>query len=58
MKLLDKLERRRAWTGEEQAILDAVHRLADEVIAPNAAGYDKTGEFPRKNIEAIRRRGS
>jgi alkylation response protein AidB-like acyl-CoA dehydrogenase len=57
MKLLDQLERRRAWTGEEQAILDAVRRLADEVIAPNAAGYDKTGEFPRKNIEAIRALG-
>ena len=38
MKIFDQLERRRTWEPEEQAILDAVRRVADEVIAPKAAG--------------------
>lgn len=53
MKLFDQLERRRAWDPEEQAILDAVRRVAEEVIAPNAALHDRTGEFPWKNVEAL-----
>ena len=31
-------------------ILDAVQRVADEVIAPSAAAYDKSGEFPDNNV--------
>jgi len=53
MKIFEELERKRAWQPEEQAILDAVRRVADEVIAPNAAGFDKSGEFPWKNVEAL-----
>jgi acyl-CoA dehydrogenase len=53
MKIFDQLERKRAWGPEEQAILDAVRRVADEVIAPKAAAYDKSGEFPWKNVEAL-----
>lgn len=53
MKIFAQLERRRAWEAEEQAILDAVQRVADEVIAPSAAAFDKSGEFPRKNVDAL-----
>jgi alkylation response protein AidB-like acyl-CoA dehydrogenase len=53
MKIFDQLEARRAWNDEEQAILDAVRRVAGEVIAPNAAGFDASGEFPWKSIEAL-----
>ena len=53
MKIFHQLERKRAWEPEEQAILDAVRRVADEVIAPKAAAYDKSGEFPWKNVEAL-----
>jgi alkylation response protein AidB-like acyl-CoA dehydrogenase len=53
MKIFEQLERRRAWEPEERAILDAVRRVADEVIAPKAAGFDKSGEFPRTNVEAL-----
>ena len=53
MKIFDQLERRRTWEPEEQAILDAVRRVADEVIAPKAAGFDKSGEFPWANVEAL-----
>ena len=57
MKIFDQLERKRAWEPEERAILDAVRRVADEVIAPNAAAYDKSGEFPWKNVEALKALG-
>ena len=53
MKIFDQLERKRAWAPEEQAILDAVRRVADEVIAPSAAAYDKSGEFPWNNVAHI-----
>jgi alkylation response protein AidB-like acyl-CoA dehydrogenase len=53
MRIFEQIERRRAWQPEEQAVLDAVQRVCDEVIAPNAARYDSTGEFPRQNVEAL-----
>jgi len=53
VKIFDELERKRAWAPEERAILDAVRRVADEVIAPGAATCDKSGEFPWKSIEAL-----
>ena len=53
MKIFEQLERKRAWEPEEQAILDAVRRVADEVIAPKAAGFDKSGEFPWATVEAL-----
>ena len=53
MKIFDQLEARRAWEPEEQAILDAVRRVADEVIAPNAAEADKTSAFPWRSVEAL-----
>jgi acyl-CoA dehydrogenase len=53
MKIFEQLERKRAWEPEEQAILDAVRRVADEVIAPKAAGFDKSGEFPWAAVEAL-----
>jgi acyl-CoA dehydrogenase len=53
MKIFDQLERRRAWTEEERLILDAVRRLAAEVVAPAAEEADRTAAFPWKNIEAI-----
>jgi alkylation response protein AidB-like acyl-CoA dehydrogenase len=53
MKIFDRLEQRRAWTEEERLILDAIRRVAADVIAPNAASHDLTGAFPWENIEAI-----
>jgi acyl-CoA dehydrogenase len=53
MKIFEQLERTRGWDTEEQAVLDAVRRVADEVIAPKAAGYDKSGEFPWDSVKAI-----
>jgi len=53
MKIFDQLECKRAWEPEERAILDAVRRVADEVIAPKAAGFDKSGDFPWTTVEAL-----
>jgi acyl-CoA dehydrogenase len=53
MKIFEQLERTRGWDTEEQAVLDAVRRVADEVIAPKAAAYDKSGEFPWDSVKAI-----
>jgi len=57
VKVFDQLESRRAWAPEEQAILDAVRRVCDDVVAPNAAGFDKAGQFPWANVEALNRLG-
>jgi alkylation response protein AidB-like acyl-CoA dehydrogenase len=53
MKIFEQLERRRRWSEEEQAILDAVQRVADDVIAPNAAEADRDSAFPWKSVEAL-----
>lgn len=57
MKVFEQLERRKRWSEDEALVLDQVRRLADTVIAPNAEHYDRTGEFPWKNIEAINELG-
>lgn len=53
MKMLEKVLSARRWSEEERQILDQVQRMVDEVIAPNAAEVDATGEFPWRNVEAI-----
>ena len=53
MKIFDQLEQRRAWSDEEVLIRKSVRRLCDDVIAPAAAEYDRTGEFPWPNVKAI-----
>jgi acyl-CoA dehydrogenase len=57
MKMFEKVLRNRNWSAEEQQVLDQVQRMVDEVIAPNAALIDRTGEFPWKNVEAINELG-
>ena len=53
MKILDQLEQRRAWSDDEVLIRKSVRRLCDDVIAPAAAEYDRSGEFPWPNVKAI-----
>lgn len=53
MKLFEQLAASRGWTDEEQLILAQVQRVADEIIAPNAARFDDSGEFPWDNIQAL-----
>ena len=53
MKLLERIHANRRWSEDERIVLDQVQRIADEVIAPNAARYDETAEFPWANVEAL-----
>jgi len=53
MKLLDKVAAARNWSEDERQVLTQVQRMVDDVIAPNAADIDETGEFPWANVEAI-----
>ena len=53
MKIFETQQRRRAWSEEERLVLDQVRHLAETLIAPNAARYDASGEFPWDNIRAL-----
>jgi acyl-CoA dehydrogenase len=51
--LFDRLDALPPLAPEERQLLDTVRVLARDEIGPRAAGYDHSGEFPWKNIEAI-----
>src|SRR6266446_10281412 len=53
MKLFDRLDAIPALSPEEAQILDNVQALARNQIAPRAAHYDRSAEFPWDNIHAI-----
>jgi len=53
MTILDQIAQCRDWAEDERIVLKQVQRVADEVIEPNAAAFDKSGEFPRENVEAL-----
>ncbi len=40
-------------SAEERQLLDSVRALARDEIAPRAAEYDRSGEFPWQNVRAI-----
>lgn len=44
-------------TIDYQAVRAEIRKLVDEVIRPNAARYDESGEFPRENLDALARNG-
>jgi alkylation response protein AidB-like acyl-CoA dehydrogenase len=58
MKIFETQQHRRDWSPDERLVLDQIQRLADELIAPNAARYDETGEFPWDNIKALNAMGA
>jgi acyl-CoA dehydrogenase len=51
--VFERLDALPALSQEERQLLDSVKALAHEEIAPRAAEYDRTGEFPWDNIRAI-----
>jgi alkylation response protein AidB-like acyl-CoA dehydrogenase len=53
MSVFDRIEAAVAFTAEERMLIDSVRALARDKIAPRAADYDRTGEFPWDNIKAI-----
>jgi len=53
MNFLEQIEQRRPWSEHEQLVLDQVRRVVEDVIRPNAAEVDRTGNFPWQNVEAL-----
>ena len=51
--LFSRLDALPALSPEERQLLDSVTALAQGEIAPRAAAYDRSGEFPWDNIRAI-----
>jgi alkylation response protein AidB-like acyl-CoA dehydrogenase len=52
-RLLDRLDAPPGLADEEAMLVGTVRQLAADVIAPRAAHYDRTAEFPWDNVEAI-----
>ncbi len=57
MKIFEQFEARRHWRDEERLLLDSVQKLADEVIAVNAADVDRHSSFPWDNIARMNELG-
>ena len=53
MNLFDRLDRLQPLNAEELALLESVRALCRDQIAPRAAEYDRSAEFPWENVEAI-----
>lgn len=53
MTVLDRIAARRGWPDDERLVLDQVRRVADEVVAPAAAGFDEAAAFPRSSVDAL-----
>ena len=51
--LFERLDAVPPLSAEERQLLESVRALARDEIAPRAAEYDRSGEFPWKNVEAI-----
>ena len=54
MNIFSQLEQRRNWSEDERILLGQVRRVADEVIAPNAARYDADETFPQESVDALK----
>jgi alkylation response protein AidB-like acyl-CoA dehydrogenase len=57
MHVLERLDADQQWLPEEAMLLESVKQLARERIAPRAAAYDKSGEFPWENVKEINQLG-
>ncbi len=53
MNIIEQIAARREWSDDDRLVLDQVQRVADEVIAPHAAHYDRSGEYPAKSMAAL-----
>lgn len=53
MKVFERIDGGVVFSSEERMLIDAVRALARDEIAPRAAAYDRSGEFPWDNVKAI-----
>ncbi|MCP5081356.1 MAG: acyl-CoA dehydrogenase [Alphaproteobacteria bacterium] len=57
MTLLERYAQNRIWDEQEQLVLDQLQKVAEEVIAPQAAAYDASGEYPSASMDALNAMG-
>jgi alkylation response protein AidB-like acyl-CoA dehydrogenase len=57
MNILEKLDASLKLSQDERMLLDSIAALCRNQIAPRAADYDRTGEFPWDNVRAINELG-
>jgi acyl-CoA dehydrogenase len=57
VSVFDRLDASVGFADEERMLLESVRELAREQVAPRAAHFDATGEFPHENIDAIKALG-
>jgi len=53
MTILQRLEETVALTREERMLVASVRALAEGSLAPRAAGFDASGDFPWRNVEDL-----
>jgi alkylation response protein AidB-like acyl-CoA dehydrogenase len=53
VRALERTDRPPGLAADEAMVVDEVARLAREVIQPRAEAYDRSGDFPWDNVEAI-----
>ena len=53
MKVFERLDAVPPLSGEEKLLLESVRALARDKLAPRAAAYDASGEFPWDNVADI-----
>ncbi len=57
MKVFERLDAAIALSADERMLLDSVRQVTASQIAPAAAGFDRSGEFPWANIHALNQLG-
>ncbi|MFT4066543.1 acyl-CoA dehydrogenase family protein [Paraburkholderia sp.] len=57
MNILERLDASLGFPDDERMLLDSVAELCRKQIAPRAATYDRTGEFPWDNVRGINELG-
>ena len=53
MKVFERLDATLKLPEDEAMLVESVRKLARAKIAPRAAEYDRSGDFPHANVEAI-----
>jgi acyl-CoA dehydrogenase len=53
LNVFAQIDAAQSFSDEERMLIDSVRELVRERIGPRAADYDRTGEFPQDNLDAI-----
>ena len=57
MNVFDRLDAGAPLDDDERMLVESVRAFARNELAPRADGFDRTAEFPWKNVEGINRLG-